>query len=357
MYKIEITQEQLFNKIQEGLSNDELAKFFNCSKRTISYKKAKFKLSTVVEPVSDSIQRDIIYHYSETTIPIKSLLKTYSISDSTLYRILNKHNVKRRTTRAVVNSKNCACPYCNSYFDTWKSVRAHISHCIHTNHKYVISLTEGSIDISQVVDFISFSNLKQTYPNIEPSLLKHIVKHIRKKGYTTKNSWTAETAKEAVILFFITNNRVPTSRDTYNNILLPSDRWVKKHYTTWNNFIVFCGLKPSSISGYGDCHKFKDGKTYRSSLEVYFVSNFLYNKLTYVYEKPYPGNTNRISDFYLPDYNLYIEIAGGLRPEVIKEKIQFCIDNKLKLLVLYPKQIYKQNFNLLEHIKDSLLKE
>lgn len=257
------------------------------------------------------------------------------------------------------------CPYCykntfakssdkQGFFKSWKDVRNHVSKCPSNTRDYIFSLVYGPMRLD-TLQGKNFMQIRELYPLLEPSIKTNISKQLRKTGYTTNILWSFDTAKAAILNFVEVNSRIPTSRDTYNNYELPSDQWVKKHYSSWNDFIAICGLEPSLISGYGNCHKFHDGNTYRSSLELYFVSNFLYNKLTYIYEKPYPGNTNRISDFYLPDYGLYIEIAGGLRPEVIKEKIQFCIDNKLKLLVLYPKQIYKHNFNLLEHIKDSLL--
>jgi len=254
-----------------------------------------------------------------------------------------------------------SCPYCHKdtfakssdkqgFFTSWKDVRNHVSKCSFNTREYVFSLVYGPIKLANLYGK-NFIQLRELYPLLEPSIKIHITKQIRKAGITTNISWSFETAKAAILNFVETNSRLPTSRDTYNSYELPSDQWVKKHYSTWNDFIALCGLKPNSLSGYGSCHKFVDGNTYRSSLELYFVSNFLYNKFSYEYEKPYPGNTNRISDFYIPEYNTFLEIAGGLRPEVITEKIQFCLDNKLKLLVLYPKQIYKKDFNLSKYLE------
>ena len=253
------------------------------------------------------------------------------------------------------------CPYCNKdsfsktskkqgFFTSWKDVRSHVSTCSSNTRDYIFSLVYGPINIS-TLQGKNFIEIRILYPLLESSIKAHISKQLRKTGNTTNIVWSFETAKSAILHFVEINSRIPTSRDTYSSYELPSDQWVKKHYNSWNDFITLCGLESSSLSGYGNCYKFEDGNTYRSSLELHFVKNYLHNKLLYIYEKPYPGNTNRISDFYIPKYSTFIEIAGGLRPEVIKEKIQFCIDNKLRLLVLYPRQIYKKSFNLLDYLE------
>lgn len=252
------------------------------------------------------------------------------------------------------------CPYCNKSnfsssskkkgsFLSWLDVRHHASKCALNTHDYVFSAIYGPINYKSLTGK-NFKQIRAEYPDLEQTLKTHITKYLRKSGHTTSLIWTLDSATQAVKEFVQANNRIPTSRDTYNNFELPSDHWAKKYYKSWNNFITLCGFTPSKVSGYGNCFDYIDGNTYRSALELYFVTTFLYQQLDYEYEKYYPGDTNRISDFYLPKYDLFIEIAGGLRPEVIKEKIKFSIDNNLRLLVLYPRDIYKKSFNLLDKI-------
>jgi hypothetical protein len=340
--KIIITKEDLESKILEGLDNESLASYFNCSKRTINYRKAKFglqQLRFLTQVEITSIQEDYA-----NNVTIESLMSKYNVSESTIRRYLPIiSNVEK-----IVKDKNC--PYCNKLFVSWKSVRGHVSSCFKKDESFIISCIYGPILIKELQG-TTFKQIKSKYPNIEKSILSYISKTLRNQGFSTSVRWTKETAKQAMLDYYKKHNSVPTARDTYGNPELPSDTWVKETFTLWNSFIEYCGFTPNE-NGYGTLIKFNDGNSYRSKLEVYFVENYLVDKFVYVYEKPYPGNTTRISDFYLPDFDIYIEIAGGLRPEVIKEKIKFCVDNNLKLLVLYPRNIYSGNINLQDRINE-----
>ena len=333
--KIDISKEELASKILEGLTNDELAKYFNCSSRTIGYRKAKFGLQNLKnKKLSDSIIESIISDFN-CGMSIGDIARKYNISETSV-RKYAPIEIKVK----VPNIKNCACPYCSKLFENWYSVRKHISKCNNNTKSYIISLIYGPIKFKEQ----DYKKLREEYPLLEKSLIYHISDLLNKQDKFTGVIWDRIKAKEAALSFYSTFNRSPISRDTYKNSSLPSDHWIKSEFGSWNNFINYCGLKTSGY--YGNSIKGVDGNTYRSNLELFFVENYLLNKYEYIYEKDYPGNTNRISDFYLPNYDTYIEIAGGLRPEVIKEKIDYCINNKLKLLVLYPRHIYNFKYNL-----------
>lgn len=218
------------------------------------------------------------------------------------------------------------------------SVRKHTSTCQKNTKEYAISLYYGAIAYSDMID-LSQRQFNEKYPNIEKSLRSNIFKQLRKLGYGVHDyDLYLARSKKAVLAFFLEKGQIPTSRDTYHIKDLPSDNWCKKYFGSWNNFILECGLEPSEQSGYGIFTKAEDGITYRSNLEATFVNKYLHNKYTYEYEKPYPTG-NRISDFYIVELDLYIEVAGGLRPEVISEKIQYSKDNNINLKVVYPRQI------------------
>jgi len=58
-------------------------------------------------------------------------------------------------------------------------------------------------------------------------------------------------------------------------------------------------------------YKTEDGHLVRSKVERE-IDNFLFqNSIRHVYEHPLPGEQEFYCDFYLPDYDLYIEYWGG----------------------------------------------
>lgn len=236
------------------------------------------------------------------------------------------------------------CPYCDKYFKEWISVRKHVSKCSKNSYEFVITLEYGPISYTELSN-LTYREFKYKYPNIPNSTSASIGKALNKRGITSWKAMSKEEIKESFCKFQLINGRAPTSRDCYNNYYLPTDRRCKELFGTFNAAIIYSGLQPSKQSGFGIITKAIDGETYKSNLEAIFVNKYLYGKYLYEYEKPYNIN-NRISDFYLPEYNLYIEVAGGLRPEVIKEKIDFCNKSNLNLLVVYPSQILANKVNM-----------
>jgi hypothetical protein len=339
--KINIDEQELKNKIEEGLDNAALAAFFKCSKRTINYRKTKYGLSQNLTMLSS--EKEKIKELYSINKSIKEISNILNRSENTIRNFLVKSELHVINTDKKI-SKDKQCPYCTYVNSSWKSIRAHTSNCSLSTHDYFISLTYGPILLSSLENE-NYLNIKKMFPNISSAELSSLSTLLRKRGYSTKVEWDTLSAKNAIVLWVQQYNKIPSSRDTYNNTNLPSDSWVKRNFKTWNSFITYCGYTPSN-NQYGTNLLYKDNTMLRSNFEYYFVDNYLYGKYNYEYEKSYPGNTNRVCDYYLYDYDLYIELAGGLRPEVIKEKINFCKDNGLKLLVLYPKQIYNKNFSL-----------
>lgn len=340
--KIQVSKEELVKKIAEGLDNNQLAKYFNCSKRTINYRKSTYGLQQ--NNLLTEEEKSIILEKYNSKHTIVEISKIVSRSENAVSRYLVSSGVHKVKT-PVEKVKDKQCPYCDYVSDTWKSVRGHIPSCNQSTHLYYISLIKGPIDLS-TLDNKNYLELRQQFYDLPSEEIASITERLRKRGFSTNVSWNLEKAKEAVVEWVNKHNKIPSSRDTYHSSVLPSDKWAKQNFKTWNKFIEYCGYEPSENSGFGKTIRYNEEITVRSNFEFYFLDNFLYNKYAFVYEKPYPGNSNRFCDFYLLEYDLYIELAGGLRPEVTKEKIDFCITNNLKLLVLYPKQVYSKNFNL-----------
>ena len=110
-----------------------------------------------------------------------------------------------------------------------------------------------------------------------------------------------------------------------------------------NKAIEAAGFEPNIQNGFGIDTYGLDGHLYRSQAEAYFADNFLYGKYKYVVEPKYPEPHNKFYDWYIEDLNVYIELDGGLRPQVIEEKIEINKNLGRKLLVYTTEQIYKLN--------------
>lgn len=242
----------------------------------------------------------------------------------------------------------CKCPYCSKEFNSWKSVRGHIPSCKLNNKTMYIHALYGPININELNNSNNRS-FRQKYPLVTANEVNAIHKKLIASGIDHVTNFTKDKAIIALHEWVKLHSRIPISRDTYTDTSLPTDRFVKSNFGSWNNYIKAGGYDISNVSGFGKLTIAKDGKQYRSSLEAYFVDNYLYNKHEYEYEKPYPkgyGLDTRLSDFYLPNKDLYLEIAGGLRSEVVEEKITKTAAAGISLRVLYPRQIYSDSIIL-----------
>jgi hypothetical protein len=339
MKKVNIPKNLLIQKIEEELTIAQLADFFKCSKTTIIRRKHDYNIINYFNHLSDFEKEQIKILYS-TGISISNIAIKLNITESTI-------------SSFILNSiENKKCPYCDYRASSWKKVRPHTSHCSLSTKNYYISLIYGPILLESLYGK-NYVEIRKMYSKLPSSELATISSYLNKVGYNTSIVWTRDSAKEAVLSWAKIKGKQPTSKDTEYNKNIPSSKWAQHHFGSWNNFIEYCGFTPNN-SGFGTTIKYKDGNLLRSNLEFHFVDNHLYGKYDYIYEKDYPGNTHRICDFYLPEWDVYIEIAGGLRPEVIEEKIQYCKENNLNLLVLYPRTVYSKNFDLQAELENIL---
>lgn len=163
--------------------------------------------------------------------------------------------------------------------------------------------------------------------------------------YSSDFFWEEKEIIDSIIQFYNIHNRIPFCKEFSNNIKYPSYATVSKRFGSWNRAIEVAGFKANYDSQFGTPTTAKDGVRYKSSIEAYFVDNYLYNKYHFDYEPRYKDKLWRY-DFYVKELDLYIEIDGELRPDRINEKIHFNKENNIKCLVLLKKDIYKKDFKL-----------
>jgi hypothetical protein len=239
------------------------------------------------------------------------------------------------------------CPYCsiskfknNKEFTSWKDVRQHTISCSGSTKKYIVCLHYGPISFDTINSYNSLASLKVDYPNI--SFHNTYWGKLRKKKLTTikQSIWTKELIIESIQNFYKESNKIPQGRDFRGNLNYPNASTVERHFGSWNKAIQASGFIPNLNDTYGIPTKAKDGVTYRSQAEAYFVDNFLFEKHKYQYEVPY-GN-GWLYDFYLSDQDLYIELTAGLDPEKIENKVIYNNRIKRNFKLIKVSEIYKR---------------
>ncbi len=247
------------------------------------------------------------------------------------------------------------CPYCGSVrtykkvlFTSWHSVNKHTSKCKFNTKEFSFCEYYGPLHKDIINKYSNIEQFKKDYPNL--TFKDYTWKNLRLNNKSTltttkkNNYWNKENIIISIQQFYLINKRIPEMLDFINNENYPGFQTVKRYFGSWNKAIEAAGFTSKYSAGMGTPTKSSDGTTYRSKAESYFVDTFLFNKVKYIYEVTY-GNGWKY-DFYLPDYNLYIELDGGLRPERIKEKIAFHQSNNVNCKIIPITDIYKESFKL-----------
>jgi len=233
------------------------------------------------------------------------------------------------------------CPYCKIgitkkkiAFSSWKAVNRHMSYCSDSTKSLFCDEVYGPVSINFINNH-STSYLKTIYPEFKVSFAK-----VRSVILANPLEWRRDELLLKAKEFYIEHSRVPTSKDYMEINFYPSKASIYKYFKSWEQYILEAELEYNH-NGYGHTTSGLDGNNYRSTLEAIFADKFLFNQYEYVIEPKYPANINKYYDWYIPSIDVYIELAGGLRNNIIQEKIEI---NKLynkQLLVIKPSYIYK----------------
>lgn len=219
-------------------------------------------------------------------------------------------------------TKEVSCPYCDKVLVTFKAVRAHTSKCSKNTGEYSISVEYGPIHYTELIN-APYKILKSKYPNIS---LSSIVRKFKEAGllpesYVLRPIITKEYLIKQIQRYVNMYGHIPSSKDfNFGNCEESCTYTYIKYFGSWNSAIEAAGYFPNIQNGYGINTKALDGNLYRSQAEAYFVDNFLFSLYEYVVEPSYPEKYNKIYDWFIPSLNLYIELDGGIRPDVVIEK-------------------------------------
>lgn len=148
-----------------------------------------------------------------------------------------------------------------------------------------------------------------------------------------------------MIIYMIDNHKI-----TDINIYLQS-KLISYFYNTTHKemFNFLTNSDPTIKSKYGHIRYF-NGHICRSDSEFLLAKFLLDNNIKYEYEKRYK-NTLKRCDFYLIDFDFYIEYTGMEKSEILnkkyKEKQKFCIENNINC-------VFSNN---IDEIKNKILDE
>jgi hypothetical protein len=205
----------------------------------------------------------------------------------------------------------------------------------------------ASRDFVKNPEYPSYSTVKNYFGSWSHALLL--------AGFTEEkqDSNTKNILIRYIQKFYNSYGRIPECRDFLNNSNYPSYATYINHFGSWVAAVEAAGFIPKIQNGFGINTKALDGHIYRSKAEAYFVDNYLFSKYEYVIEPKYPDNIKKWYDWYIPSLDLYIELVGGLRPEVTADKITI---NKVlnRRCVFIPINVINR-FNTLEELTNKLL--
>lgn len=243
------------------------------------------------------------------------------------------------------------CPYCasttysnkhnninkrNLPYESWLVVSKHISNCTYNVHTYFIDKNVGPIHYTYFINK-RYTDILKDYPTFTSKMVM-VRKYFDKYGLdigSSKLIYSKELIIQKIQEYVKIKNELPNSKQDNTKVVkdFPTSPTIRKYFGTWNKAIEAAGFTPNIQNGFGINTYALDGHLYRSQAEAYFVNNYLYDKYDYIIEPKYPEPYNRYYDWYIPSLDLYIELDGGVRPNIIEEKIN--INKQLNRNVLF----------------------
>lgn len=153
---------------------------------------------------------------------------------------------------------------------------------------------------------------------------------------------SAELAKATFDKFVLDNNRVPSQRE--HSLLL---NFARREFKTWNKMILHFGYTPMTKNLSKKRIKCSDGHIVDSVSEKIIDEFLTSHNISHEVHKRY-NDSKLISDFFLTDHNVYVEYFG-LDGEFVKydentqRKLKLFEDNDLKVITVYPKDLFPEN--------------
>lgn len=175
------------------------------------------------------------------------------------------------------------------------------------------------------------------YKEKNPQKIAETINRLR--AYQYQRRYTKEDLLNKIKDFYLKKGRIPLKRE------FGDPRIYRKHFGTWNNAIRIAGFKPNPVIF---SYKFKsdDGHICDSFTEK-IIDDWLYkHKIKHKRNFRY-GNTKMTADFMIKP-NIAVEFFGlagvqKIYDEIIIKKRELCKNLDLKLIEIYPEDLFKQD--------------
>ena len=162
--------------------------------------------------------------------------------------------------------------------------------------------------------------------------------------------WRKPYSKEALLSgikkFYLINGRIPLKRE------FGSLRVYRTYFGSWNNAIRAAGFEPNVVL-FSKKFIAQDGHVCDSFAEK-IIDDWLFRRcIKHERNVPY-GNTRMTSDFSVGNVRIeYFGLAGEKRSydAIIARKRKLCREAKLKLIELYPSDLFSDHLSKLTNLK------
>lgn len=247
------------------------------------------------------------------------------------------------------------CPYCQAsrtrkaIFKSWTAVATHTNYCKKNNKEYAINKELGPVHYTELLN-TPLDSLKEKYGGTK---LRDMQQKFKTFGFIEGDFYKKYT-KEDVINCIKSKaeelGRTPTNFDFRKTEgKYPSIGFIVKEFGSWLKALESAGFKPNTSELYGKPTLGLDKHLYRSKAEAYFADKYLYDRFYYLIEPRYE-NCDLIYDWYVPAFDLYIELDGGIRSTIIQEKIKINNTKNINCIYVPYKEIYKVSNKYLEDL-------
>ena len=153
---------------------------------------------------------------------------------------------------------------------------------------------------------------------------------------------TKEELITAITKMFLETGAAPSSKQPGIRRLSGA---AKKYFGSWNAMMVSLGIKPNTQYMIRRRIKCTDGH-FADSLSERIVDDWLHTQgIAHERHKPYPKHKRMTCDFYLPDYDLWVEYAGlagefANYDKTLENKQSIAQEHTLCLVLLKPEHLY-----------------
>ncbi|MBI1888335.1 MAG: hypothetical protein HYS15_00140 [Candidatus Spechtbacteria bacterium] len=140
--------------------------------------------------------------------------------------------------------------------------------------------------------------------------------------------------------FYIRQGRIPLKKE-FNNTY----KEYKRRFGSWNRAVELAGFEPHRVI-FSKKFFSQDGHVCDSFAEKIIDDWFSRNKIFHIRNVPY-GSTKMTADFAMGDMRVeYFGLTGEVQgyDEVIRKKRDLCAKLGLKLVEIYPSELFSKDF-------------